>query len=349
MFLGTLSFHVTTDDAKRLLGRIKETTDVLRDQFDRLLDLSKFDAGAVQPDVAPFDLALLVRRLVEELRPEADARKLTLVAAVDAASVRSDAGLIERVLRNLLANAVKYTSAGTVTVRAQRQAGEVVVEVSDTGPGIPADQQERIFEEYVQLANPARQLRHGVGLGLAIVKRIDSLLQLRLTLESAAGAGTTFRFVVPASDETLTPPVRSDAHVTEFSTACRVWVLDDDSAILESFQEQLTAWGAKVEVFSDPQIMLDRLRATVELPRWIFTDDMLGTALSGLETAQILSSRFGFGRVCLVTGNTEPTRLSQLRSSGFPVIVKPARAQELIAILAEDAPSVGRAAAIRSS
>jgi signal transduction histidine kinase len=109
----------------------------LRDQVDRLLDLSKFDAGAVQPDVAPFDLALLVRKLVEELRPEADARKLTLVAAVDTASVRSDAGLIERVLRNLLANAVKYTSAGTVTVRAQRQAGEVVVEVSDTGPGIP--------------------------------------------------------------------------------------------------------------------------------------------------------------------------------------------------------------------
>lgn len=345
MFLGTLSFHVTTDDAKRLLGRIKETTDVLRDQFDRLLDLSKFDAGAVQPDVAPFDLALLVRKLVEELRPEADARKLTLVAAVDTASVRSDAGLIERVLRNLLANAVKYTSAGTVTVRAHRQAGEVVVEVSDTGPGIPADQQERIFEEYVQLANPARQRHHGVGLGLAIVKRIDSLLQLRLTLESAAGAGTSFRFVVPACDETLTPPVRSDARVTQFSTACRVWVLDDDSAILESFQEQLTAWGAKVEVFSDPQIMLDRLRATVELPRWIFTDDMLGTALSGLETAQILSSRFGFGRVCLVTGNTEPTRLSQLRSSGFPVIVKPARAQELIAILAEDAPS----AAIRST
>ncbi len=128
-----------------------------------------------------------------------------------------------------------------------------------------------------------------------------------------------------------------------------MWVLDDDSAILESFQEQLTAWGAKVEVFSDPQVMLDRLRATVELPRWIFTDDMLGTALSGLETAQILSSRFGFGRVCLVTGNTEPTRLAQLRSSGFPVIVKPARAQELIAILAEDAPSVGRLAVIRSS
>lgn len=337
MFLGTLSFHVTTDDAKRLLGRIKETTDVLRDQFDSLLDLSKFDAGAVQPDVSSFDVALLVRNLVEELRPEAEAKQLTLFAAVDVAPVRTDPILIERVLRNLLSNAVKYTSAGTVTVRAQRLDGDVVVEVSDTGPGIAADQQGRIFEEYVQLANPARQRHHGVGLGLAIVKRIDDLLQLRLTLESAVGAGTTFRFFVPASDETPPQSVRRDASVTGFSTACRVWVLDDDQAILESFQEQLAAWGAQVEIFSDPEVMLGRLRATADLPRWIFTDDMLGTALSGLETAQILSSNFGFGRVCLVTGNTEPARLSQLRASGFPVIVKPARAEELIAILAESA------------
>ena len=335
MFLGTLSFHVTTDDAKRLLGRIKETTDVLRDQFDSLLDLSKFDAGAVQPDVSSFDLASLARNLVEELRPEAEARKLTLVAASDAAPVRSDAVLIERVLRNLLANAVKYTSVGTVTVRTQRRNGEVLVEVSDTGPGIPSDQQGRIFEEYVQLANPARQRRHGVGLGLAIVKRIDDLLRLRLELESTVGAGTTFRFFVPASDEAPPQSVRRDAGITGFRTAGRVWVLDDDPAILESFQEQLVAWGAQVEVFADPEAMLGRLRATQDLPRWIFADDMLGTALSGLETAQMLSSSFGFGRVCLVTGNTEPQRLAQLRGSGFPVIVKPARAEELIAILAE--------------
>jgi two-component system, sensor histidine kinase len=336
MFLGTLSFHVTTDDAKRLLGRVKETTDVLRDQFDSLLDLSKFDAGAVQPDLTSFDLASLARTLIEELRPEAEAKQLTLVAAVDDAPVRSDAVLIERVLRNLLSNAVKYTNTGTVTLRLQQHGHEVLVEVSDTGPGIPADQQSRIFEEYVQLANPARQRRHGVGLGLAIVKRIDTLLQLRLTVESAAGSGTTFRCFVPASDETPRQAARADPRLTEFSTTCRVWVLDDDPAVLESFQEQLAAWGAKVEVFADPEVMLGQLRATHELPRWIFTDDMLGTALSGLETAQILSSRFGFGRVCLVTGNTEPTRLSQLRSSGFPVIVKPARAAELIAILAEE-------------
>jgi CheY-like chemotaxis protein len=335
MFLGTLSFHVTTEDAKRLLGRVKETTDVLRDQFDSLLDLSKFDAGVVQPDLSAFDVAALTRTLVEEIRPEAEAKGLTLQTAIADAPVRTDPMLIERVLRNLLTNAVKYTSAGAVTVCIRTQDREVLIEVSDTGPGIPADQQSRIFEEYVQLANPARQRRHGVGLGLAIVKRIDALLDLHLTIESEVGAGSTFRFVVPASsDAILRQSQRPDARVTEFVTTCRVWVLDDDPAILDSFQEQLAAWGAKVEVFSDPESMLGRLRTTAELPRWIFTDDMLGTALSGLETAQILSSSFGFGRVCLVTGNTKPDRLSQLRASGFPVIVKPARAEELIAILA---------------
>jgi CheY-like chemotaxis protein len=220
-------------------------------------------------------------------------------------------------------------------VRTQRRDDEVLVEVADTGPGIAADQHGRIFEEYVQLANPARQRRHGVGLGLAIVKRIDELLRLRLAIESTVGVGTTFSFFVPASEESVPHPARREAPVTGFRTSSRVWVLDDDPAILESFREQLAAWGAQVEVFSDPEVMLDRLRATSELPRWIFTDDMLGAALSGLETAQILASSFGFVRVCLVTGNTEPQRLSQLRGSGFAVIVKPARAEELIAILAE--------------
>lgn len=333
MFLGTLTFHVTTDDAKRLLGRVKDTTDVLREQFDSLLDLSKFDAGAVQPDLSSFDLATLARKLIEEMRPEAEARKLAIFAAVDAATARSDAVLVERVLRNLLANAVKYTTSGAVTVRARRQDAEILVEVIDTGPGIAPDEQGRIFEEYVQLANPARQRRHGVGLGLAIVKRIDSLLGLRLTLQSSVGAGTVFSFHVPASDEVFVESVPGELIPTDYRTSATIWVLDDDTTILEGFKEQLSAWGARVEVFCDPQTMIARLRAASDLPRWIFTDDMLGTALSGLETAQMLSTEFGFGRVCLVTGNTEPARLAQLRSSGFPVIVKPARPEELIAVL----------------
>src|SRR5262249_24575128 len=148
MFLGTLTFHVTTEDAKRLLGRIKETARVLEEQFNSLLDLSRFDVGAVSAEIKPLRLDLLVERAVEEMRPSADAKKLTLTVTACPAVVGSDAILLGRVLRNLLDNAVKYTSTGSIDVRVTEQAKCFLVEIVDTGPGIPDDQQTRIFDEY---------------------------------------------------------------------------------------------------------------------------------------------------------------------------------------------------------
>ena len=110
MFLGTLSFHVSTDDAKRLLRRIKETTVVLEEQFNSLLDLSKFDVGAVQAEITPFRLDRLIDRIVDEWQPEAHAKQLALTASTQEILANSDAILIARVIRNLVSNAVKYLS-----------------------------------------------------------------------------------------------------------------------------------------------------------------------------------------------------------------------------------------------
>ncbi len=335
MFLGTLSFHVTSDDARRLLRRIKDTTIVLEEQFNSLLDLSKFDAGAVRAQVTSFRVDRLIERVVDEFRPEAEAKHLQLAAKIVPIVGNSDAMLIERVLRNLIGNAVNYTSAGSVTVEASSLPGELLIGVRDTGPGIPPQEQKKIFEEYVQLANPGRQRRHGVGLGLAIVKRIDALLGLRLSLTSSVGVGSVFAFHVPLADQqTITVSVEP-VHVetTTFRTASEIWILDDDLDVVEALQEQLHVWGAKVLAFSTPAALLARLRAASEFPEWILTDDMLGAELSGLETAQQLAAEFGFVKVCLITGNTEPQRLAQLRASGFPLIVKPAQPEALIRVI----------------
>jgi signal transduction histidine kinase/CheY-like chemotaxis protein len=333
MFLGTMTFHVTTDESKRLLGRIKETVHVLEEQFNSLLDLSRFDAGAVVADIKPFRLDTQIERLVDEFRPLAEAKRLELAATSCPAIVRSDPLLIARVLRNLLDNAVKYTASGTVSLRVTAESESFVVAVSDTGPGIAADQQSRIFDEYVQLTNPGRQRQRGVGLGLAIVKRIDQLLGLRLALRSAPGAGSQFSFAVPAAGDGEVQLRRAAPIAASFRTSASIWILDDDQIALEGLQEQLAAWGASVTTFARPEELLAKLRAGVPLPHWILSDDMLGASLSGLETAQILSQQFGFGQVCLITGNTEPARLAELRSSGFPVIVKPAQPEALIAVI----------------
>jgi signal transduction histidine kinase len=335
MFLGTLSFHVTTDDAKRILSRIKDTVLVLEEQFNSLLDLSRFDAGAIAAEIKPFRIDISVDRLIDEMRPIAEAKNLALIADVYPAVAKSDPILFGRMLRNLLDNALKYTVSGSVRVRVTKQSIALLVEVVDTGPGIPADQQTRIFDEYVQLTNPARLRQHGVGLGLAIVKRIDMLLGLKLSLQSIVGVGSQFSFLVPAAarDE-IDPQIhRTSFDTTIFKTSAAIWILDDDLLALESMQGQLSTWGANVTVFSRPEELLEELRSGAPLPDWICTDDMLGAALSGLETAQILLREFQFPRVCLITGNTEPMRLMELRSSGFPVIVKPARPDDLIAVI----------------
>lgn len=337
MFLGTMAFHVSTDEAKRVLDRIKETVQVLEEQFNSLLDLSRFDAGAVAADIKAFRLDSQVERVIDEFRPIAAAKHLEITAAVCPAIALSDPLLIARVLRNLLDNAVKYTAAGSVRVRVSEQHESFLVEVEDTGPGIPPDQQMRIFDEYVQLTNPGRQRQRGVGLGLAIVKRIDNLLGLKLALHSASGAGSRFSFVVPVAsdvagtrDEHARPPLPSAA---TFRTSASIWVLDDDQIALDGLEAQLSAWGANVTAFTSPERLLAQLRAGTPVPQWILSDDMLGASLSGLQTAQILSQQFGFSKVCLVTGNTEPVRLAELRSSGFPVIVKPAKPEDIIAVI----------------
>jgi CheY-like chemotaxis protein len=125
----------------------------------------------------------------------------------------------------------------------------------------------------------------------------------------------------------------SSANVEQFFTDAEIWILDDDPLVVESLCGQLTAWGANVRAFSQPEGLLKTLRTSATLPAWILTDDMLGSALSGLDTARMLSSQYGFGKVCLITGNSDPARLAQLRASGFPIIVKPAQPESLMAVI----------------
>lgn len=335
MFLGTLGLHVGGDDARRLLGRANDTLRVLEEQFNSLLDLSRFDAGAVGASPRTFRLDELLGRIVDEFRPQAEARGLALRLTTVPALAHSDPLLLGRLLRNLLDNAIHYTATGEVAVKVQRAGEAYMVAVEDTGPGIPASQQARIFEEYVQLDNPGRQRQHGVGLGLAIVKRIDQLLGLKLVLQSAPGAGSCFTILVPAAaaGSAVTAPHDTGAAVLAFRTSARIWILDDDPVALEGLQAQLGAWGAQVTGFCDPATLLTALRDGAERPDWLLSDDMLGTEVSGLEVAATIQRDYGPVRVALVTGNTEPQRLAQLRASALPVIIKPATPERLMALL----------------
>ncbi len=336
MFLGTLGFHVGGDDGRRLLGRATDTLRVLEEQFNSLLDLSRFDAGTVTASPRTFRLDELLQRIGDEFRPQAQAHGLDLTVQVAPALAWSDPLLLGRLLRNLLDNAVHYTTQGGITVQLRSTPAGFAVSVQDTGPGIAADQQACIFDEYVQLANPARQREHGVGLGLAIVKRIDQLLGLRLALQSTVGAGSCFTLCVPEAAagaiEVLPAPAPAIDPLA-FRLPASVWLVDDDEIALEGLQAQLSAWGATVQAFRDPLQLLAALRREARPPDWVLTDDMLGQTLSGLQLAQQVVAEAPGVRVALITGNTEPGRLAQLRASAFAVIIKPAKPEWLMALL----------------
>ena len=157
MFLGTLGFHVAGSEGRRLLGRANDTVRVLDEQFNSLLDLSRFDAGAVHAKPVAFRLDELLTRVVDEFRPQAEQKGLVLVVNTIPAPVSSDPVLLGRLLRNLLDNAIHYTARGSVAGRIRPGTGGFVLEIVDTGPGIPDHLQATVFDEYVQLDNPGRQ------------------------------------------------------------------------------------------------------------------------------------------------------------------------------------------------
>lgn len=334
MFLGTLGFHVGGAEGRRLLGRANDTVRVLDEQFNSLLDLSRFDGGAVVARPASFRLDDLLTRIVDEFRPQAEQKGLTLAVQAVAAPVHSDPLLLGRLLRNLLDNAIHYTARGSVTAQIRAACGGFLLEVRDTGPGIPPHLQASVFDEYVQLDNPARQRERGVGLGLAIVRRIDQLLGLQLQLQSVPPTGSTFSITVPAAaEEPSVTPGPVVAETLAWRTSALVWIIDDDDVVREGLQAQLHAWGAQVTAFADPLQLLQALGSAMRRPEWILSDDMLGAGVSGLDLAQAIAGQFTGVRIALITGNTEPARLAQLRASGWPVIVKPATPEQLMALL----------------
>ena len=187
--VGTISLHAQSEAERRSVEQTLALVESLDELFKNLLDLSRFDAGVLKPRLQSFEIAEMFAHLESEFRLLAEAKGLYFETRSQKARVRTDLLLLERLLRNLLANAIRYTPSGGVTLAARLQDRAVVVSVTDTGPGIPPEQRQRIFEEFVQIREGSEG---GVGLGLAIARRIDALLGLGLTLVSEPGRGSVF-------------------------------------------------------------------------------------------------------------------------------------------------------------
>lgn len=199
MFAEVLAGQVEDDPRKlKVVDRLRQSIEATNSLLATLLDVSALEAGKIRPNVSTFRLMPLLAGLVDQIEPEASRKGLAIGAVPTSLQVESDPVLLERLLRNLLVNAVRYTESGRVLIGCRRRGGRVVIQVLDTGIGIPADKMQAVFEDFVRLDSPAeRGGSRGLGLGLGVVRRMASLLEHPLELHSIPGKGSCFGVVVP--------------------------------------------------------------------------------------------------------------------------------------------------------
>lgn len=327
--------------------RLMRAVNVLRHSLDTMLDVSRLDAGVVVAERQPVALHNLFQSLNQGFVSTASEKDIQLRFRATPLWVDSDPLLLRRMLSNLIDNAIKYTQQGGVLVVARHRsrqagkkyAGEVWIEVYDSGIGIAPEQQSRVFEEFYQVGNPGRDRSLGLGIGLSIVKRLSQLLAHPVELRSLPGRGTRFRLRLPearpqpavtfAPDLTL-PPLhpRRPALLPE-----RVLVLDDEADVRDAMSQLLRSHGIKVEAVATEAEAVAALKASVENESsfsLIICDFRLADGIDGLHVGQTLSRRFFNIPLLLITGETAPERLLRVRESSVPVLFKPVSAERLL-------------------
>jgi signal transduction histidine kinase/CheY-like chemotaxis protein len=331
LYSASLSVRNADERTAELAGRINAGIGSLSSLLDGLLDISKLDAEAVLPEPSIFAIDALMLRLVSDFRPIAVAKGLALESQCpERVFVHTDALLLERILRNLLDNAVKYTSLGGVTLHASVDGQRVVISVMDTGDGIPEAEHERIFEEFYQISNPERDRSRGLGLGLAIVQRLSRLLGIDLRLRSRVGEGSVFTLSLPRARQDLPKPepvaAQGDEADNTLPEGLRVLIVDDEAAIRHGMQTLLDSWGCRVTAVADTRGALEALAAgPIDV---VVADFRLRGGETGVALANTARAQYG-APVLLVTGDTAPDRLREASSFGLTLLHKPLSEREL--------------------
>ena len=292
-----------------------------------MLNLSKLEAGGVQPAVAPLSLDALFAELRREFAPMARAKGLRLTVMPSGLWVASDHDLLRSMLQNLVGNAIRYTDRGRVLVGTRRDGDTVQMLVCDTGRGIPDADRESVFGEFVRLPG-APVDEPGAGLGLAIVQKLSDLLRHPLSMASRVGRGTTFRVSAPrtAASEVPAAPAEGDARLP--LAGLRVLCVDNEPAILDALTALLSRWGAQT---TTARSVAEGIAAQGPFDAAL-VDLHLGDGADGLSVVDALRAR-GLRRIGLVTADTREGLKDRATAAGAVLLPKPVKPAALKAFL----------------
>jgi signal transduction histidine kinase/ActR/RegA family two-component response regulator len=338
LFIGELHSRLDTPEQRKIADKVEESVEAMSSLLDALLDISKLDAGVVIPQIQVVDIDAMARRLVQDFKSVAQRKNITLHVRCTNVLILSDPVLLERILLNLVGNAIRYTPQnGTVVLACRRRGDDLRIEVRDNGIGIPREEQQNVFREFVQLANSARDRSKGIGLGLAIVDRLARLLHHPLVLRSAPNRGSTFSITVPrvfGVDELLaeteqTPDAKMPKH--DQLDNLRVLVVDDDMLVRTSTAGILESWGCHVLLAESLQEVGEKYAEShFDL---VICDYRLPDG-NGLQLADRISEHCEIvPAFILVSGDTAPEILLAVKERGHHLLHKPVRPAKLRSLI----------------
>ncbi len=337
LLVGALRERLGDSDPEtaRLTENMEISASAMGSLLNALLDLSRLDAGIIVARPECFPVSDLLDAIALQFTPLAQEKGLRLRVHPSDLTVFSDPTLLERVLANLVANAIRYTERGGVLVGVRRvQKDWARIEVWDTGPGIAPEHRERVFEEFFQLDNQERGHGKGLGLGLSIVRRLVRLLGSSIDLKSTLGRGSCFS--VRAIRCELPPGWSrhpSDA-MTTLNRQPMVAFIDDDIRILEAMLILFEEWGMEIATGMDAQSVIQDFRQIGRQPDVIISDYRLADQRTGIEAISELRAEFGQDTpAILITGESGASTIQALDNSGIPVLYKPLKPAKLRAIL----------------
>jgi len=335
---GTLRRVVRDPIAGEAVAQQGQAIDAMSRLTNALLDISKLESGAIRPDPSDFGVAALFEEMRNEFASIAASKGLELRIEAAAPSAHSDPSLVGQILRNLIANAIKYTQQGWVALRSLPSPGGVHLEVADTGIGIPADHLPYIYDEFYQIGVASNSSREGYGLGLSIVQRLVKLLDIRLEVRSEVGRGSTFILEMPAGALRAARGVATASAVEQPEArpaSARILLVDDDPGVRNATAMLLRVEGFDVRCAASLAEAHQALHADPRVDL-VIADYHLQKGETGIEVIAAAREAAGdhLGAV-LVSGDTSSTLRDVEATDRLRIASKPIQADELLSIIAE--------------
>ena len=336
LFTSALSTHIADNRGKEILQSLQDALSSMSHLFNSLMDVSRLDSGVVEKNLKEFKLADILNRLYDEFYSQASQKNIELRFVRSNAYIYSDPLLLERILRNIISNAIRYTEEGKILIGCRRHNETLRIQVCDTGAGISKADLKEIFKEYSRISSTASKSKEGIGLGLSIVKRISDLLEHPLHVDSSPGNGTIFSITVPLcfAPEEPASGEHTDTSITNNNKSLYIVIIDDDSTVLEAMQALLTSWHCDVLVAQTIKDALDLSQSTDKAPDLLLADGDLGNGETGIDAIKKMRELWDEELLAvIISGDTSRNMLKEAKKNQLSVLHKPVPLPQLRALL----------------